>query len=330
MLPETLERIHALITQGATVVANAPKSIATLAGGQQAQQRFDQAVSAIWGQANSGSITNIGKGRLISGASLEEAIQKLGIKPDVQGEIRWLHRKTEGADWYFITPKKQEAFNGKVQFSAEGSAELWNPVTGEIKLLNVERKDGYAIAKIEMPKAGSYFVVFHHNKKQEKVEEVVYNHAQIIESPWTVQFPAGWGASAELKIDKLMPWCDMPMSDEGKAFSGSAIYTTTFIVPAEAKQLMLDLGKVSMIAEVKLNGQKLRTLWCTPYALDITDYTQTSENTLEIKVTSTWFNRLVYDASLSEADRKTWTISGPDAGSALKEYGLLGPVQLRY
>ena len=330
MLPETLERIHALIEQGATVVANAPKSIATLAGGEQAQQRFDQAVSAIWGQANSGSITNIGKGRLISGASLEEAIQMLGIKPDVQGEIRWLHRKTEGADWYFITPKKQEAFDGKVKFSAEGSAELWNPVTGEIKPLNVERKDGYAIAEIEMPKAGSYFVVFHHNKKQEKTEEVVYNHAQIVESPWTVQFPAGWGASAELKIDKLMPWCDMPMSDEGKAFSGSAIYTTTFTAPAGAKQLMLDLGKVSMIAEVKLNGQKLRTLWCTPFALDITDYTKAGENTLEIKVTSTWFNRLVYDASLPEADRKTWTISGPDAGSALKEYGLLGPVQLKY
>ena len=127
-----------------------------------------------------------------------------------------------------------------------------------------------------------------------------------------------------------MPWCDMPMSDEGKAFSGSAIYTTTFTAPAGAKQLMLDLGKVSMIAEVKLNGQKLRTLWCTPFALDITDYTKAGENTLEIKVTSTWFNRLVYDASLPEADRKTWTISGPDAGSALKEYGLLGPVQLKY
>ena len=107
-------------------------------------------------------------------------------------------------------------------------------------------------------------------------------------------------------------------------------HPTTFTAPADSKQLLLDLGKVSMIAEVTLNGQKLRTLWCTPYALDITNHVKPGDNTLQVKVTSTWFNRLVFDASLPEADRKTWTISGPEAGSPLKEYGLLGPVTLKY
>ena len=93
---------------------------------------------------------------------------------------------------------------------------------------------------------------------------------------------------------------------------------------------MLDLGKVSMIAEVTLNGKKLRTLWCTPYTLDITNDVKSGDNTLQVKVTSTWFNRLAFDASLPEADRKTWTIEGPKAGSKLKEYGLLGPVNLKY
>ena len=122
----------------------------------------------------------------------------------------------------------------------------------------------------------------------------------------------------------------MPLSEEGKAFSGSVTYSTTFQMPDESKQLMLDLGKVSMIAEVTLNGKKLRTLWCTPYTLDITNDVKSGDNTLQVKVTSTWFNRLVYDAALPEADRKTWTISGPSAGSPLKEYGLLGPVTLKY
>jgi hypothetical protein len=54
------------------------------------------------------------------------------------------------------------------------------------------------------------------------------------------------------------------------------------------------------------------------------------ENTLKVKVTSTWFNRLAFDASLPETERKTWTISGPKAGAKLKEYGLLGPVNLKY
>ena len=42
------------------------------------------------------------------------------------------------------------------------------------------------------------------------------------------------------------------------------------------------------------------------------------------------FNRLAYDASQPEALRKTWTIAGPDAGSPLRNSGLLGPVRLLY
>jgi hypothetical protein len=52
-------------------------------------------------------------------------------------------------------------------------------------------------------------------------------------------------------------------------------------------------------------------------------------NRLTVEVTSTWFNRLVYDAGLPEAERKTWTISGPNKDAALQLSGLLGPVTVR-
>ena len=85
-----------------------------------------------------------------------------------------------------------------------------------------------------------------------------------------------------------------------------------------------------MIAEVNVNSQKLRVLWCKPFALDIAGALKEGENTLQVKVTSTWFNRLAFDASLPEDKRKTWTIGGPEAGVPLKNYGLLGPVTLNY
>ena len=330
MLPETLERLQTLIEQGATVVANAPQRIATLIGGEEAQARFDENVKAIWGKAADGSITTLGKGRLLSGVTLEKAIEMLGIKQDVIGNVRWLHRQVKGADWYFITPEKQQAFQGKVTFHAQGAAELWNPVTGEITPLNVERQGEYATVELELPKAGSCFVVFNQNKKQQQTEKVQLANTQPISTPWTIQFPEGWGAPAELTIDHLAPWCELPMSKEAQAFSGSATYTTTFNWSDESKEVKLDLGQVSMIAEVFVNDQKVRTLWCTPYSADITSYVKQGENKLQIKVTSTWFNRLAFDASLPEAERKTWTIEGPKAGAQLKEYGLLGPVCLKY
>ena len=330
MRPETLERLYALIQEGATVVANAPQRIATLKGGEENQQRFNQAVDNIWSKAQAGKVTSIGKGRLLSGVLLEDALQMLGVKPDVQGEVRWLHRQTEGADWYFVTPMKQQAFSGKVTFRAEGAAEWWNPVTGETAPLKAERQGEYATVELDLPKAGSGFVVFRQDKQQQDVEKVALNQTQAVDGKWMLRFPEGWGAPAQVEVENLMPWYELPISEEGKAFSGSVTYSTTFDWKNGDKQVTLDLGKVSMIAEVTVNGKTLRPLWCSPYALNISDCVKEGENTLQVKVTSTWFNRLVFDASQPETDRKTWTIEGPKADASLKEYGLLGPVVLRY
>lgn len=330
MRPETLERLHTLIEQGATVVANAPKSIATLVGGEQANQRFDNAVNAIWGNAKSGGITTIGKGCLLSGVTIEQALQILDIKEDVRGNVRWLHRQVKGADWYFVTPEKLSSFNGKVEFHATGAAELWNPVTGETTPLDVERNGEYAVANLDMPKAGSCFVVFQHKGKQKSAPKPQYNNTLAINGEWTISFPEGWGAPAELKTTELKPWCELPLSNEGKAFSGTATYTTNFELEQLSDNILLNLGNVDMIAEVTINGHTLRPLWCAPYSINITDYTKQGTNTLQIKVTSTWFNRLVYDAAQPEAERKTWTINGPSANRELRANGLMGPVSLRY
>jgi hypothetical protein len=135
---------------------------------------------------------------------------------------------------------------------------------------------------------------------------------------------------ASLQIPELKAWKDLDVSPEAKAFSGTAVYTTRFEIGELKKdeRLELDLGRVEMIAVVSLNGKKLRTLWTPPYSLDITEAVRTGENTLSIEVTSTWFNRLVYDAGLPEAERKTWTIAGPSNDKELRENGLLGPVNL--
>ena len=52
-------------------------------------------------------------------------------------------------------------------------------------------------------------------------------------------------------------------------------------------------------------------------------------NTITIQVTSTWFNRLVYNAALPEEQRQTWVINGPSAKEPLRPSGLLGPVQIK-
>lgn len=330
MRPETLEKLNELILAGAKVVAEAPKGLATLRGGSVTEERFNLAVEALWGDQSQSGIRKLGKGYLFAGIPLEEALNAIGCQPDVRGgEVMWVHRQTEGADWYFVAAPQGKAFGGILDFHADGQVELWDPVTGDVTPVEGNQQGAYTSVKLSLPKSAACFVVFRPAQRPEKwvdyEEQVTPIHGQ-----WTLAFPAGWGAPATLQLSELKPWKDLDLSAEGKAFSGTATYTTTFSVKSIKKgmRFSIDLGTVDMIATVSLNGKLLRTLWAPPYSLDVTDAIQKGENQLTVEVTSTWFNRLVYDAGLPEAERKTWTINGPRKESPLRNSGLTGPVVL--
>ena len=59
------------------------------------------------------------------------------------------------------------------------------------------------------------------------------------------------------------------------------------------------------LAEVALNGVPLGILWKPPFCLELTSVARPGKNTLEIKVTNLWPNRLIGDEQLPP-DRE-WT-----------------------
>ena len=337
MSPQTLEKLYTLINEGATVVADAPKGIVTLTGGKNAQVRFADAVKNIWGDNPQTDMRKIGKGTVLSGVTIGEALKEMGIEPDVKGggvknaDALWVHRRIEGADWYFVCAPEGKGFSGTLEFRAIGTVEIWDPVTGTVTAKESKPGGGKTSVTLDLPQAGSCFVVFRQTGEKTVVKDFATTVSSItLSSPWTLSFPAGWGTPSSLNISTLRAWKDLEVTEEAKAFSGTATYTTTFDISgvSQDKTYVLDLGHVEMIAVVSLNGKKLRTLWAPPYNLDITEAIKNGKNTLTVEVTSTWFNRLVYDAKQPEADRKTWTINGPSKDSALRNSGLLGPVVL--
>lgn len=333
MLPQTLEKLSSLIREGATVIGNAPQGLATLSGGEESQKRFDTAVAAIWGDTPEPGVRQVGKGKILSGMTLQAALQELTILPDVKGgNAMWVHRKTKGADWYYVCAPQGSGFKGTLDFRCAGKVDLWDPVTGNIAPVAAKQNGEYTSVTLNLPKAGSCFLVFTPGSASEDVSESVRLDQTIpLAKGWTLSFPQGWGTPESLYVTELQAWKELDLSPEAKAFSGTVTYTTTFNIEEEVKDrhFTLDLGKVSMIAAVSLNGKPLRTLWTSPYKLDVTEAVQRGTNTLTVEVTSTWFNRLVYDAGLPEANRKTWTINGPSKGQPLRDSGLLGPVSLQ-
>ncbi len=115
---------------------------------------------------------------------------------------------------------------------------------------------------------------------------------------WSVDFDVAGGYGGNQTMTRLTDWKDHPL-DSVRYFSGTATYTTTVEVSevyfGKDRRLTLDLGAVSIAAEVRINGKSVRTLWCPPFTVDVTDYLQPGTNKLEIAVTNQWNNRLIGD-----------------------------------
>jgi hypothetical protein len=280
---------------------------------------------------------------ILSNVTIDEALDKLKVEPDLDFEkvysgcrddLLWIHRQNSKEDWYFITvPDGQEGFQGLLKFRAKGKAEIWDPLTGKItNVLTIKTSESYTFLDIKLPPSGSAFILFKAGKQLVITDqsEIVTETTIPVDGPWELRFPAGWGAPDSVSIDSLRSWKDLNVSPEAKTFSGSVLYQTSFnLRTANPKsKVLLDLGQVNMIAKVRINGKESGTVWSNPYQIDITDVIRNGLNSLEIEVTSTWFNRLVYDAGKNDSARKTWTIHGPLPEENLNPYGLLGPVKI--
>lgn len=119
---------------------------------------------------------------------------------------------------------------------------------------------------------------------------------------WTIQFPINSGAPPSVDLGRLTS-LHLHENPGVRYFSGSCSYEKIFMMPrridAGRNRYFLDLGEVEVIAEVTLNGMQLRTLWTRPFILDVTKLLR-RENTLTIKVTNLWPNRLIGDEQSAE------------------------------
>lgn len=122
-----------------------------------------------------------------------------------------------------------------------------------------------------------------------------------IEGPWELDFPKGWKAPDRVTLERLISWTDHP-NPGVKYFSGTATYHRRFVLPAgfaaHDRGLYLDLGRVAVIAEVKLNGHDLGILWKPPFRVEITEAIRAGANELVVNVVNLWPNRLIGDDML--------------------------------
>ena len=169
---------------------------------------------------------------------------------------------------------------------------------------------------------------------QENQQNLSKNSESLAHEPRPTSLPA----AAQLDRRATPGWCDqkrglLPLS----ALSHQKSRPPALPIPSNFKlkklpsePVYIDLGKVMVMARVKVNGENVGGVWTAPYRLNISDFLKKGENTLEVEVVNCWRNRLIGEKEvIPESERFTFqTSTYLSKDDELQSSGLLGPVRL--
>jgi hypothetical protein len=221
-------------------------------------------------------------------------------------------------------------------FRVTGKApELWDAVSGEHRFAAAyTQAEGQTTLPMELGPCGSRFVVFRESATTHaptsKSNDPEFRTTSELSGPWTVSFDSKWGGPESVPFDRLVSWTTR--SEPGiKYYSGTAVYRKTFAAPANltGTSVVLELGDVRELAEVKVNGKSCGITWTPPFRVEIGQALKPGTNELEVEVVNFWPNRIIGDASLPKDQRLTRTnIRKLTPETPLMQSGLLSPVRL--
>ncbi|MBF0197972.1 MAG: sulfatase-like hydrolase/transferase [Planctomycetes bacterium] len=245
-------------------------------------------------------------GKIVQGVPVQTStLERVGVGPVVANStcsLRWKSRKLDDGELFFLSNfEKTGPF--EVTLRVKGKVpELFNPVRGEIKKMarySVE-KTGTRIFLDVKDLADSYFIVFRDASSVPSIVDVsggeinlFYDESSRLMAETNTageyKVTTSEGKTRSIIVESESYAIDSPWKTTKK---GSYIIDqeTTFTLPASfagKEGIMLDLGKVEVMAKVTLNGSEFECLWMPPFVLDVTKAIKEGANKLSIQVTST-------------------------------------------
>lgn len=341
MRPELLAKLQQLVKEGIIIQGTAPVRSPSLKNYPEADYQVRAMAEEMWQNNLHPFSTKIqyGKGMIYPTASLEQILSDLKIQPDFTVSdpmlpVLFIHLTTQEGEIYFVSNQSDKTLSFDANFRAKGmQPELWNPLTNEIRYLP-EFKQLTGVLSVPMTLASneSSFVIFREKATKEgngKNYPAATNVVSL-DTPWTIEFEENRGGPEKPVVtDKLFDW--MESSDPKiKYFSGNAIYKTTFTIDKLPESpAYIDLGKVMVMAKVRVNGLNAGGVWTTPYQVNVTNLLKEGTNEVEVEVVNCWRNRLVGELFLPEKERFTFhTAANINEKTPLQSSGLIGPVQI--
>jgi hypothetical protein len=344
MRPELLKKIKELIVHGAVVLGPKPNYSPSLQGFPKADLELRKMAAELWGNVDGVKVKSakVGKGMILSGMEMQEALDLISVAPDCKfgkdDPALFIHRTLADGDLYFISNQSDKTIAINPEFRITGkSPELWQGTDGTSRSLAAFKQNSKStVVPLKLEAYESQFIIFRKPAVKSAGFDLAANFPEgkklaDLDGAWSVTFdPSKRGPAKPVVFKSLSDWT-LSINDSIKYFSGIAVYKTSVSilqVPA-GKKILLNLGQVTAMAKVKVNGKEVGGVWTAPWQVDISAVVKQGINEVEISVVNNWMNRLIGDQKLPVDQRPTWSPVIPyNTESPLQPSGLFGPVKI--
>jgi hypothetical protein len=309
---ETMDRLLRLARSGVTVIATrripdvVPGLNATPADQNQLHNMTKGLFSGVVGRAFFVEDEKEMLGQKLVGALPPD----LSLNPAVP-DIGFVHRRTNDADIYFVANTSNISQAVKATFRvAQAQPEFWDPFSGKVTPAKIENSSpaGTTIA-LDLEPYASRVVIFSKRKLGSPASTAVAQTPAPIDlsNDWNVTI----GETKPIVMDHLRSWTE---DESTRYFSGTATYEKEVTVPGEFLKsgvaVRLDFGEGKPLPEqnlrsgmqtwldapireaavIYINEQRAGSIWCPPYALDVSALLRPGANKIRIVVANLALN----------------------------------------
>jgi hypothetical protein len=342
---ETLRQILDLVQQGATVfMAASPQDVPGYGRLEQRRAEFHRLLRTLVFKPAAGvEVCTLGKGMVFRGEVLDcLKQQQMPREPVCETGVGYIRRATVSGHDYFFGNLSARRLDDWITLGVPArTATILDPLTGNTGAAALREDRAGRMQVYLQLEPGESLILRTSRTARPGGNSWPYlepaGPSVALGGSWAIDFiKGGPNLPASLRTADLKSWTELG-EEEAKRFGGTARYTIEFNLPAQKEaEWLLDLGDVRESARVRINGQKVATVWSLPFRVAVGRYLEPGRNLLELEVTNLAANRI------RDLDRRgvSWKIMREinfvniryqpfDAsGWELKPSGLLGPVRL--
>lgn len=280
------------------------------------------------------------EGRVVMSSKLVAQLVRLGVRREGFAEVglSFIRKRSQHGTQYFVANLSNRFTSGWIHVSERANGfQRYDPLTNQTVPMMSRRQGGNTEVYMELLPGESIFITADGSGAPLSAP-----------MPWSMITPTGsWLFSFEggrpsidhtAALTELQSWTEL--TDSAQYFYGAGRYQIDFSATAEvlaAKEVVLDLGDVREVADVRMNGESIGTAWSSPFRMRIPASLLKTNNSLEIVVSNLSVNYMRLFDRIHPEWKKFKDINIVDiqyapysANGTLMPSGLLGPVRMYY